>query len=60
MTTARLTEEQITGIVQKHRRGVCHGATCAALCRKQGMSEDTFYIWKAKYSYSLHFSGLRP
>ena len=26
------------------------GAKCADLCRKHGMSEGTFYAWKAKYS----------
>ncbi len=25
------------------------GAKCADLCRKYGMSEETFYNWKAKY-----------
>ena len=40
------TEEQIIGILQEHEAG----AKCAALCRKHGMSEGTFYAWKAKYS----------
>ena len=40
------TEEQIIGILQEHDAG----ATCADLCRKHGMSEGTFYAWKAKYS----------
>ncbi len=31
------------------RRGEA-GAKCADLCRKHGMSESTFYAWKAKYS----------
>lgn len=26
------------------------GAKCADLCRKHGMSEGTFYAWKAEYS----------
>jgi putative transposase len=43
---ARLTEEQIIGILHKHEAG----AKCADLCRKHGMSEGTFYAWKAKYS----------
>ena len=25
------------------------GAKCADLCRKHGISEGTFYAWKAKY-----------
>jgi putative transposase len=40
------TEEQIIGILQEHEGG----AKCADLCRKHGMSEGTFYAWKAKYS----------
>jgi len=39
------TEEQIIGILQEHEAG----AKCADLCRKDGMSEGTFYAWKAKY-----------
>ncbi|ATQ55544.1 IS3 family transposase [Paracoccus yeei] len=46
MKKARLTEEQIIGILQEHDAG----AKCADLCRKHGMSEGTFYAWKAKYS----------
>lgn len=40
------TEEQIISILQEHEAG----AKCADLCRKHGMSEGTFYAWKAKYS----------
>jgi putative transposase len=40
------SEEQIIGILQEHEAG----AKCADLCRKHGMSEATFYAWKAKYS----------
>ena len=40
------TEEQIIGILHEHEAG----AKCADLCRKHGMSEGTFYAWKAKYS----------
>ena len=38
MKKARLTEEQIIGILQEHDAG----AKCADLCRKHGMSEGTF------------------
>jgi putative transposase len=40
------SEEQIIGILHEHEAG----AKCADLCRKHGMSEGTFYAWKAKYS----------
>ena len=46
MKKARLTEEQIIGILQEHEAG----AKCVDLYRKHGMSEGTFYAWKAKYS----------
>ena len=46
MKKANRTEEQIIGILQEHEAG----AKCADLCRKHGMSEGTFYAWKAKYS----------
>ena len=39
------TEEQIIRILQEREAG----AKCADLCRKRGMSEGTFYAWKAKY-----------
>lgn len=54
MKKARLTEEQITGILQEHEAGT----KCADLCRKHGMSEGTFYAWKAKYS-EMTVSGWR-
>ena len=44
MTRTRFTGEQIIGIPSEHEAG----ANCADLCRKHGMSEGTFYNWKAK------------
>ena len=41
----RYSEEQIIGILAEHEAE----AKCADLCRKHGMSEGTFYNWKAKY-----------
>ncbi len=46
MKRTRYSEEQIIGILTEHDAG----AKCADLCRKRGMSEGTFYAWKAKYS----------
>ena len=48
------TEEQIIGILQEHEAG----AKCADLCRKHGMTEGTFYAWKAKYSGMTVSEGL--
>ena len=45
MKRARYTEEQIIGILHEHDAG----AKCADLCRKHGMSEGTFYVWKSKF-----------
>jgi len=45
MKRRRYTDEQIIGILAEHEAG----AKCADLCRKCGMSEGTFYNWKAKF-----------
>ncbi len=45
MKRTRYSEEQIIGILTEHEAG----AKCADLCRKHGMSEGTFYNWKARY-----------
>src|SRR6056297_437820 len=45
MKRTRFTDEQIIGILSEHEAG----AKCADLCRKHGMSEGTFYNWKAKF-----------
>jgi putative transposase len=39
------TEEQIIAILKEHEAGM----KTADLCRKHGISEATFYNWKAKY-----------
>jgi putative transposase len=45
MKRKRHTEEQIIAILKEHEVG----AKTADLCRKHGVSEATFYNWKAKY-----------
>lgn len=42
----RFSDEQIIGILKEHEAGV----TARELCRKHGMSDATFYKWKAKFS----------
>ena len=45
MKKQRFTEEQIIGVLKEQEAGV----KAADLCRKDGISEATFYNWKAKY-----------
>ncbi len=42
---SRLTEEQIIGILKEAEAG----GKIADLCRKHGISDATYYNWKAKY-----------
>lgn len=41
----RFTEEQIIGILKEAEAG----AKVAELCRKHGISDATYYNWKAKF-----------
>ena len=45
MKKARLTEEQIIGVLREHEAG----SATTDVCRKHGISSATFYKWKAKY-----------
>jgi putative transposase len=45
MKRKRHTEEQIIAILKEHETGM----KTADLCRKHGISEASFYNWKAKY-----------
>jgi len=45
MRKSRFSEEQIVGIIQEYAAG----AKVSELCRRHGMSDATFYKWKAKY-----------
>ncbi len=45
MKRSRFTEEQIIGILKEHQAGL--GGK--ELCRKHGVSDATFYKWRAKF-----------
>jgi len=45
MRKSRFTEEQIIAILAEQERGMA----TAEVCRRHGVSEGTFYKWKAKF-----------
>jgi putative transposase len=45
MRRSRFSEEQIIGILREHEAGAATGE----VCRRHGISDATFYKWKAKY-----------
>ncbi len=54
MKAKRYSEEQIIAVLNEGEAG----ASVTDLCRKYGMSDQTYYNWKAKYS-GLTVSELR-
>lgn len=46
MKARKYSEEQIIAVLKEAKAGV----KVADLCRKYGMSESTYYYWKANYS----------
>jgi len=49
MKRNRFTEEQIIGVLREREVG----SKLLTLCRKYGISDTTFYNWKAKYRGKL-------
>ena len=46
MKSARFSQEKIIGILKE---ADCKTSTIGDLCRKHGVSEQTFYRWRRKY-----------
>jgi putative transposase len=46
MKAGEMTDEQIVGILQEAEKGE---KKIADLCREQGISANTFYVWKRKF-----------
>jgi putative transposase len=46
LKASQYTEEQIISVLKEEEAG----SKVADLCRKYGMSDATYYNWKAKYS----------
>ena len=46
--------EQVIGVLKEHQAG----ASASDLCRKHGISDATFYMWRSKYS-GLEVSNTR-
>ena len=54
MKRNRHMEEQIMAILKEHEAGM----KTADLCRKHGISEASFYNWKAKYRTGMICSSI--
>lgn len=54
MKAKRYTEEQIVQVLKEGQAGIA----VSELCRKHGISDASYYKWKAKYA-GLEISDLR-
>ena len=54
MKRSKYTEEQIVGILKESEAGI----SITELCRKYGISDATYYNWKAKFG-GMELSDVR-
>lgn len=67
MKRSQFTDEQIIGLCEtglKHEpatgpRVIPNGVKTADLCRKDGMSETTLYVWKARFADGIGVAPVR-
>ena len=45
MRKSRFSEQQIIAVLKEHEAGM----STAEVCRRQGISQPTFYSWKSKF-----------
>jgi putative transposase len=55
----RRTREQIERLLREADRDLAKGLTVGDLCRKAGISENTYYRWRLRFSPSKVDEGRR-